>query len=476
MKLRLLLAALLLGELVWLYDARFGLPEPMAPIWAWLRQADPGAPTVVFVVLDTVRADHTSLCGYGRPNTPFLESLVAEGASFSCHTYAPGSWTLPSHASFFTGRSVPEHGVHFVLPTDEDRKVFEGTGFYTRPLDDRLPTLAEDFAGRGYQTVSVSANPLIGPDTGLTRGFQVAEVENSRGWKVVRTVQHLLRWRVDRERPLFLFVNLVDAHEPWEPVPDGLDWVEPRSAIGWGGPWSPFGLDDLFPWMYPRDDTFDRFVRGELSPQEAGPWLAHVTDVYDHGVLQADRAVERLVHSLRAHGWADDGLRLVITSDHGEHLGEHGLGDHGRFAHEPVIRIPLVVWDSAGPVALPEPLAGTSVFHLVRDGRLPEVAEDVVSYAFPDVMWDKVYGRGGRPQIGVIGDGEKLLWEAGAVSRVDLVADPTGVQSVPHDGSVPHPLDATLERAVQRMSEASTVGGGLTDDMVQRLREIGYVD
>src|SRR5512138_3439180 len=73
----------------------------------------PARPNVVFVVLDTVRADHASLCGYERPTTPNLEQLAKLGATFSCDAYAPGSWTLPSHASFFTGVDVATHRVDF---------------------------------------------------------------------------------------------------------------------------------------------------------------------------------------------------------------------------------------------------------------------------------------------------------------------------------------------------------------------------
>jgi hypothetical protein len=476
MKLRLLLLALLVGECVWLYDARFGLPDPLAPVWRVVRAAAPKQSTVLFVVLDTVRADHTGICGYERPNTPFLDALAADGGALACSTYAPGSWTMPSHASFFTGKSVPEHGVHFVQPTDEDRQVFDGTGFYTRPLDGALPTLAEAFAARGYQTLSVSANPLIGPDTGLTRGFEHVLIENSPGWKVVRTVISHLRWTADRQRPLFVFVNLGDAHEPWEPVPRGLSWVPPRDALGWGGPWSPFGIDDVAPWLYPRDDRFDRMLRGELAGEEREAWIGHVTDVYDHGIYLADQAVEDLVGELRAHGWADGGLRVVVTSDHGEHLGEHGLGDHGRFAHEPLVRVPLVVWDSKGRPELPEPVAGKDLFHLVLEGELPEPTGVAVSYAFPDVMWDKVYGRGGASQIGVVGGGEKLLWEEAGVREVNLVRDPLGLRASPMADPTQHALWGTLQQAVQTLNGANVEGAGTTEEMVQRLKEIGYVD
>lgn len=475
MKLRLLLAALLLGEMVLLYDARFGLPDVLAPLWNTVRRAEAGAPTVVFVVLDTVRADHTGMCGYARPNTPYLTSRVAEGAALSCQAYAPGSWTMPSHASFFTGVPVPEHGVHFVLPTDEDRRVFEGTGFYTRPLGEDHPTLAEHFAGQGYQTVSMSANPLIGGDTGLTRGFHTAEVVNKPGWQVVRTALRHLRWSADRTRPLFLFVNLGDAHEPWEPVPAGLDWVPAREGQGWGGAWSPYGLHDVLPSLYPRSDRFDRLMRRELSADEKAEWMAGITDVYDHGIYLADAAVRDLVQGLEAQGWADHGLRVVVTSDHGEHLGEFDLGDHGRFVNEPVVRIPVVAWDTTGPLHVPNRLAGVDLFTVVRDGRMPDPPAEVATYAFGDVVWQEQYGRGGDDTVGVIGPVDKLVWTEHLTQRVDLAHDPLGLQPVPLEGT-DHPLLPVLERAVSGVQAADRSGGGVTEDMAERLKAIGYAE
>ena len=70
-------------------------------------------PNIVMIVLDTIRSDHLSICGYERPTTPVLEDLVRQAQAATCDAYAPGTWTLPSHASFFTGLSVPDHGAHF---------------------------------------------------------------------------------------------------------------------------------------------------------------------------------------------------------------------------------------------------------------------------------------------------------------------------------------------------------------------------
>lgn len=478
MKLRLLLLAVLLVELVVLYDARFGLPDVLGPVYTRTHHATPPQPTVVLVVMDTVRADHTGLCGYDRPTTPYLSSLERAGASVACRAYAPGSWTMPSHASFFTGTSVPEHGVHFVRGTEEDRQVFDGTGFFTRPLGDALPTVAEGLAARGYQTVSVSANPLIDHPTGLARGFGEVVVENSPGWEVVRRVRSLLRGTVDPRRPLFLFVNLGDAHEPWEPVPSGLDWAPPRSGLGWGGPWSPYGLHDLLPWWYAPTDDFERLVTGRMPQAEKTAYLAHVTDVYDHGILLADRAVERLVRDLRAHGWADAGLRLVVTSDHGEHLGEHDLGDHGRFVTEPLVRVPLLVHHEGvePPPTLPDPVSGRVVYDLTLDGALPEALPPLQAHAFRDALWTRQFGRGEQDRAAVWDDGQaKRAWasEDGTVAY-DLGVDP--LEAAPRPVPVPDPLAPALQDAVRAMQEADTEGGGMSDEIAEGLRQIGYVE
>ncbi|MBW1761523.1 MAG: sulfatase-like hydrolase/transferase, partial [Deltaproteobacteria bacterium] len=126
------------------------------------------APAVIFVVMDTVRADRTSLCGYEHPTTPTLEKLVELGASYSCDSHSPSTWTLPSHASFFTGLDLDEHRAGAGGGTQN-----MAWGSVT-PLDNRWPTLAEDMSARGYQTLFLSANPVVTDRMGLTRGFDHA--------------------------------------------------------------------------------------------------------------------------------------------------------------------------------------------------------------------------------------------------------------------------------------------------------------
>jgi arylsulfatase A-like enzyme len=179
----------------------------------------------VVVVLDTVRADHTSAYGYQRDTTPNLARLSARGIRFE-RAYATGHWSLPSHASLFTGLLASRHGAH----TEH------------LALDSHHPTLAEFLARHGYETANFTGNAWIGPGTGMTRGFE----RNHESWRSyhvdimllanrvyyalmapdwdkggAETVAGIRRWFSERDttRPYFLFVNFYEPHGPYQHVP-----------------------------------------------------------------------------------------------------------------------------------------------------------------------------------------------------------------------------------------------------------------
>ncbi|MFM2162025.1 MAG: hypothetical protein RLZZ383_1537, partial [Pseudomonadota bacterium] len=157
--------------------------------------------TVLLIVMDTVRADHLSLCGYVRPTSPFLEHVRdAFDASWSCEAYSPATWTMPSHTSYFTGLRVDEHG--------HDR--LGGTLRADLP-----PLLAETFTARGYETALVAANPALSK-SGLQKGFGHVRIAKDmaelRQDGLATALRDTLRG-VDPGKPLFLAVNLIDAHD-----------------------------------------------------------------------------------------------------------------------------------------------------------------------------------------------------------------------------------------------------------------------
>jgi arylsulfatase A-like enzyme len=295
-----------------------------------LRVAGPDLPNVLLVVLDTVRAPSLSLYGYHRPTTPQLQRYVRGGVRFD-RAFSTSPWTLPSHGTMFTGRFPHELSA----------------GWW-RPLDARYPTLAELLAAQGYETAGFVANTLYcGSQCGLSRGFAHYEdyavspgevfrafalgraIDNSEWLRDISGVHQLLgrktaadvnrallRWldQHDPHRPFFAFLNYYDAHRPYLP---------------------PEGFARRFSSKIPRG----HHERGEaLSPEEA----RELRDAYDGAIAYIDRHLGLLLSALRQRGVLDDTL-VVITSDHGEGLGEHRLFGHGNSLYRSLLHVPLLI-------------------------------------------------------------------------------------------------------------------------------------
>jgi arylsulfatase A-like enzyme len=348
-------------------------------LWAgdWLAQAreaaqrrpPPGSPNVLLIVLDTVAADHLSLYGYTRPTSPTLEALARRGARFD-RAQATSSWTLPSHAGFFTGRWPHELSASWFTPLDASQR-----------------TLAEYLASRGYATAGFVANTAFcGADTGLARGFAVYQdyffpelsafkmaalvnrpVECLRSLDIflrehlnlavlrpfVRPIwgrfnadarkeapvvhRELLDWMSSRrqpDRPFFAFLNFYDAHYPYE-LPNGS---KPRFG---GIPHNPHEAALLRNWW-----TIDK---RRVSRQE----IAFVRDAYDECVAGLDEQVGRLLGDLGRRGMLER-TWLIVTSDHGESFGEQpGFFGHGTSLYQPQLHVPLLI---VPPASGPKPL------------------------------------------------------------------------------------------------------------------------
>jgi len=306
-----------------------------------------GTPNVLLMVLDTVRAESLSLYGYDRPTTPNLNRLAARAIRFDqARSTAP--WTLPSHASLFTGRWPHELGVG-----------------ETKPLDRAHPTLAEALAGRGYTTAGFIANTFFCNHWfGLARGFghyddyyeeqAAVSVEealrcSSLGRLAVQILSDpfggvqrrrkdasrinaaFLSWldrKGDDGRPFFAFLNYFDAHGPFTP---------PEGAA------RPFGRPPATPEEEALIREWDARSRSGLSDDQ----IALARDSYDDCLAYLDDQVGRLFDELERRGVLDDTL-IVLTSDHGEELGEHDLVGHGRSLYDQETRVPLLLFLPGG--------------------------------------------------------------------------------------------------------------------------------
>lgn len=294
---------------------------------AGLPQARAQAPNVLLIVLDTVRARSLSLYGYERPTSPRLDAFARTGVRFD-NAMAPAPWTLPTHASLFSGR----------LPK-------ELTADWRSPLDRTHATLAEVLQQRGYMTVGDVANLLYTTSsTGLDRGFLrysdfplstatfmeqswlvrplVGEVRrnlNAEDMMVRKSgaevTDRFLAWVGERpQRPFFAFLNYFDAHAPYVPPPPY------DTMFGKGGPMP------------------DVLRRRQWSPDE----IQRSLDAYEGSIAFMDAQLGRLFDELKRQGVLDNTI-VIVTSDHGEQFGEHGLFDHANSLYRAVLHVPLVI-------------------------------------------------------------------------------------------------------------------------------------
>ena len=259
-------------------------------------------PNVLVVTFDTLRADHVSAFGYARPTTPTLEALARQGFRFE-RAYSPMPATGPAHTSLMTGRSPRAHGV-----------VRNGMR-----LDDSTGTLAERLREAGYNTAAVVSGYPLASQFGLAQGFAsyddafpdetasipVAEWEgrpldgayDRRADATADRAVARLDDLADEVSPFFVFVHFFDPHSPYAPP------GRYASAFGQG--------------------------RGS------------VVDRYDGEIAFADAQFGRLLDALRRHRALENTL-VVVTSDHGEGLGDHGQDEHGPVVYDEAVRVPLL--------------------------------------------------------------------------------------------------------------------------------------
>ena len=308
-------------------------------------------PDVVLVVVDTARRDRFGCYGYGRATTPTIDSLSSEGRLVET-MIANAPWTLPSHASLFTGLYPSQHGAQWQTgPT----------------LNDGVKlTLAELLRDAGYETICATNNGLISSRTGLARGFDryAFRLDLERGWRrKARRARKLLaggdsggrvvnRWikqqARDVKKPLFLFVNYLECHWSYTP-PRGLQRDVGGRRIG------------FFRDLRYRLELADRVGPWEAIARADDDALDVYSTLYDAEHRNVDGHVTELMDILESTGHLRDGETIVIvTSDHGEHIGEHGLADHHASLDDLLVRVPFMAW---GPGLVPPgPRDGTYEF------------------------------------------------------------------------------------------------------------------
>lgn len=411
----------------------------------------PKQPDIILMVLDTQRADRLSCYGYPFGTSPHLDSFAEEAALFS-RAVAPGQWTIPTHASIFTGLYPSQHTVDqmdSVLPT-------------------AVTTLAERLTNAGYFTAGFSHNPLIGMvANGLDRGFQSFSNFNYLGagllsvnlsspsrsggvttrlratarFLVAETLGYsqktpldvfapfslpvwkkFLHWRraskvakvedslrmaselfLNREgtssgQPIFAFINLMGTHVPYDP---------PRWAL------QKFLADNTSyakaQKLLQQSNSLQADVRNWLDmPLPESDFKTVLDAVYDAEVAEQDAQIGRFLEQLRlSKNWQD--TMMVVVADHGDHLGDKNRVNHAFGVSEALVHVPLLIRDPTG--CLPK---GQTVDSTVSTRRLFHTILQVAKTAVSDESNLSLLA--GEESHAVLAEGQPLNW---AIERLE---------------------------------------------------------
>jgi arylsulfatase A-like enzyme len=317
-------------------------------------------PNVVLIIVDALRADHLSGYGYGRSTSPNLDELAAKGVVFE-NAIATSSWTLPSHASMLTG----------VYPNQHRAKRFQDH------LGVNFPTLPEELQRVGYRTGAFSGSPFFTPRQGLGRGFMEFEdfslspvqvftqahdigsilrqigktewvAENIGHPSAIDINRSVIQWIDKVHAPFFLAVNYFEVHEPSSTPRTWRQRFSARQAS-----------ENL------NSDKNRLAVSQPLQIQKK-------IDEYDAAVAYDDERIQKLIDELERRHLMDNTL-LIVTADHGEGLGEHGLLVHGTALYYPLVHVPLYF---SWPGHLP---AGVRITRPVSIKDIPATILEIVS-------------------------------------------------------------------------------------------------
>ena len=263
-------------------------------------------PSIILITIDTLRADHLSVYGYFRETSPTLTALAEEGIVFE-NALTTMATTLPAHASLLTSTRTTTHGL---------KGNFSHLGAVLED-DSGLRTMAEILIDLGYRTAAfVSATP-VKDHTGLERGFEVFDQPSAAERRADETIERVVAWLESGvEDPYFLWVHLYDPHKPRKP---------------------PAPFDEAFE----TDESLIRFLEERAVAKARDPYVLEQNNAYDGEILFADTQIERLFGVLKGRGdWEQ--AAVVVTSDHGEGLGQHDWMRHGKIYNEQLF-VPLIV-------------------------------------------------------------------------------------------------------------------------------------
>jgi arylsulfatase A-like enzyme/Tfp pilus assembly protein PilF len=399
-------------------------------------------PNVILITIDTVRADHMGCYGATYVQTPTLDALAHDGILFErAISQVPLTW--PSHAVILTGTYPFQNGVQ---------------DFTGQPLDERFRSVAQVFKQQGYATGAVVSAFVLDRSWGLARGFDfyddafaaetfqtkdIGLVDRKAGESVTRALKWLNKNRAQTpRRPFFFWLHLYDPHSPYDPP-----------------------------------EPFRTQYRGHL---------------YDGEIAYADHELGRLMAWLKQNRLYQGSL-IIMLSDHGESLGEHGEKEHGFFIYNSTVHIPLIVKPPAGsgfrPGRVAKPVETTAVAQtLLRLAGLKGEEKQFQSSSLlggPATSEDPAYSESfysfssfGWSPLHALQTTRYHYIEAPAPELYDLVADPEEKNNLaPQQAATVAVLEDKLQALLRQNPFQPAEGGstGLSPDALEKLRALGYV-
>jgi arylsulfatase A-like enzyme len=292
-------------------------------------------PNILLIILDAARARNLSCYGYHRSTTPNLDRFAEQCVVYE-QAISPAGWSLPAHASIFTGLYPSKHGAH-------DQHKY---------LDPEYPTMAELLRSQGYRTVAFCHNQYVGSLTGLDRGFEyfnrdfngtprVARkylnrvdqglakalgYQDSGARQINRQIKWAFNWLQTGKNPFFIFVNFLEPHSPYRSprqfstqyLPDDISLQQARQV-------------NHNPWEY--------LVHSESMNKRDFEVLEAL---HDSAITYLDARIMEILNWLKQSNQLDRTM-IIVTADHGESFGEHQLMGHGHGLYDTLLHVPLII-------------------------------------------------------------------------------------------------------------------------------------
>lgn len=460
-------------------------------------------PNIIFIALDTLRSDRLACYGYEKNTSPNIDRFAEKGILFE-NAIASSCWTLPSQASMFTGLFPSEHGA-----TDEH--------LY---LDGKIPTLAEILKADGYSTLAYSAdNGWLTNATNITRGFDYIEkfpkpksIFRRIHWearrrlgrkhvpyseRVIRGAKDMIRENVNQNKPFFLYIDLMDTHMPYKP---GKKFMKK------------FGLDNADP----SEITFlqDKFQQYRAKPESLNESrLDLLNRLYDASVATVDKRLRPLFRFISSKKLRENTV-VIITSDHGECLGEHGLLGHWFSLHDTLLKVPLIIsWPSRlKPARISQQVQQRDLFYTILDltghsgdeSRNNEVLKNSYlcaierggqfnKYAFAEHAYPKMnleHVRKYNPSFNdqkfvckkqaIRSDQYKYIWYgSGSEELFDLKKDPDETENIindrPQEAAVLRKKLEDIRLGFKKLEISAEQEVNFNAEVEKRLKDLGYL-